>query len=220
VSALDDLVNTAAISVRRAPGDVAKLEAAALRYAADRVRATGELLTTELGPKRMAEFLEDLVAESAVRCCERDHDGDGDGDCDRHPARREALLTRQLDRLAAGPNPRSRVPVPKRGERCPRCHSGAQDRACLLCRPDLVPASAVAACPGCQRPVDACCVSIFGGDLSGGYDHLARRHAAARILAQYDAEATGAGYLRTNLGGGVDYIPAEQITVLPGPPRP
>lgn len=186
MSALDDLVNMAAISVRTAPGGVAKLEAAALRYAADRVRATGELLTTELGPKRMAEFLEDLVAEP----------------------------TRQIDRLAAGPNPRSRVPVPKRGERCPRCHSGAQDRACLLCRPDLVPASSVASCPCCHRPVDACCVSIFGGELSGGYDHLARRHAAARILAKYDAEATGAGYLRTNLGGGVDYIPAEQITVL------
>jgi hypothetical protein len=64
MTALDELIRAAQISVRHAPGDLAKLEAAALHYAASRVRATGELVTAELGPKRMADFIEDLIEET------------------------------------------------------------------------------------------------------------------------------------------------------------
>jgi hypothetical protein len=48
-------------------------------------------------------------------------------------------MARERDRLAKGQNPRERVEVPKRGERCPRCHSGAGSKPCLLCAPHLVP---------------------------------------------------------------------------------
>lgn len=54
------------------------------------------------------------------------------------------MTSKQLDRLARGPNPRARVPVPAPGERCPRHHGGVDAKSphakpCLLCRPDLVP---------------------------------------------------------------------------------
>jgi hypothetical protein len=54
------------------------------------------------------------------------------------------VTTKERDRLAAGPDPRSRVPVPQPGERCPRHHGGVDTTSplaapCLLCRPDLVP---------------------------------------------------------------------------------
>jgi hypothetical protein len=46
---------------------------------------------------------------------------------------------RQIERLARGPNPRDRVPVPLPGQRCPRCH-GCAPRSdgipCALCAPE------------------------------------------------------------------------------------
>lgn len=50
------------------------------------------------------------------------------------------MKSKERDQLASGPNPRERVAVPKRGERCPRCHRGAgSGQSCLLCAPELVP---------------------------------------------------------------------------------
>jgi hypothetical protein len=50
------------------------------------------------------------------------------------------MRSRDLDALARGPLPRDRVAVPAHGTPCPRCHRPAGYMACLLCRPDLVPA--------------------------------------------------------------------------------
>lgn len=52
------------------------------------------------------------------------------------------MKTRDLDALAKGPDPLSRVAVPATGQRCPRCHGRvARGRSlpCLLCAPHLVP---------------------------------------------------------------------------------
>lgn len=53
------------------------------------------------------------------------------------------MKSRELEHLARGPDPRSRVDVPKVGGRCPRHHDtverGQYAKPCLLCRPDLVP---------------------------------------------------------------------------------
>lgn len=50
------------------------------------------------------------------------------------------MRSTERDKLASGANPRERVAVPRRGERCPRCHRGAgSGHPCLLCAPELVP---------------------------------------------------------------------------------
>lgn len=209
MSAIDDLLQAATMALSRAPGDVASLELAALRYVAARVRATGEVLTTELGPTRMADFLEDLSAEAGSSL-------DGDRHCDTHFVHGQIAAARhkQIDQLAGGPLPRSRVALPKIGERCPRCHRSARNQACLLCCPDLVPASWVAACPKCYQGVGAECVTSNGDSIGDHRAHAERACAAALILAWYDAEALGAGYVRIGTGGVPTYIPMEQLTIF------
>lgn len=52
------------------------------------------------------------------------------------------MRSKEIDRLAKGPNPRDRVAVPEEGERCPRCHqriTKGRSWPCLLCAPHLVP---------------------------------------------------------------------------------
>lgn len=49
------------------------------------------------------------------------------------------MKTKDLDRLARGPGFSAQVPFPLQTERCPRCHSGAGDKPCLLCNPAAVP---------------------------------------------------------------------------------
>lgn len=49
-------------------------------------------------------------------------------------------MSRVIDKLATGTDPSDRVPMPRPGERCPRCHADAGSRPCLLCAPHLVPA--------------------------------------------------------------------------------
>jgi hypothetical protein len=52
------------------------------------------------------------------------------------------MTSKELDRLASGPNPTSRVAPPGPGERCHRCHTRRAitgTRPCLLCAPELVP---------------------------------------------------------------------------------
>lgn len=50
------------------------------------------------------------------------------------------MTSKERDKLARGPNPRSRIEPPKPGERCPRCHASASsDKPCLLHNPEAVP---------------------------------------------------------------------------------
>jgi hypothetical protein len=49
--------------------------------------------------------------------------------------------SRKADAVARGPLPRDRIAAPAPGHRCPRCHRAAWSGPCLLCRPDLVPAT-------------------------------------------------------------------------------
>ncbi len=49
------------------------------------------------------------------------------------------MTTKERDRLAVGPDPRSRVAPPAPVERCPRCHRRGRTLPCLLCAPQLVP---------------------------------------------------------------------------------
>lgn len=51
------------------------------------------------------------------------------------------MTSKDLDRLARGPDPRARVAPPLPGERCPRCHrvAGRATHPCLLCAPALAP---------------------------------------------------------------------------------
>lgn len=125
--------------------------------------------------------------------------------------------SRDLEKLATGPHPRLRVPIPERGERCPRCHSGDRDRACLLCRPDLVPAINVAACFRCGSAIGAACVERSAsteGMLIPVPVHRVRAIAAVRALALDDFAAFGAGYVRTRRDGSAEYIPFEEVTVI------
>jgi hypothetical protein len=52
------------------------------------------------------------------------------------------MTSKLIDKLAAGPNPSSRVAPPQPGERCHRCHrriAQGNSHPCLLCAPYLVP---------------------------------------------------------------------------------
>lgn len=50
-----------AAAIRSRGGDLDDLERAALSYAADKIRESGELVTTALGTERMADFVESLT---------------------------------------------------------------------------------------------------------------------------------------------------------------